>query len=150
MKSNTFGVFLGSLALISAAKISVHAENDVACTITDAKLVCADSIKDGEAVLDAMSNPATLTNLQGAFSGKKVFGDGDERENFRLSLEANRKAMTQYADKKWRSYRRRKTKADVYEAIREQYRAGMKAYWEGMKLYRAGTWYSPVKPYQSD
>ena len=150
MKSSMFGVLFGSLALVSAAAGSVYAESDGACTITDAKLICAESIKDGQAVLDAMSNPKTLATLQGAFSGKKVFDDGDERENFRLSLEANRRAMTKFADKKWRSYRRKKITADVYEAIREQYRAGMKAYWEGMKLYRAGTWHSDVKPYQSD
>ena len=140
-------ISLGILAATLNAKGAMAADGD-ACRFEKPKLVCAESTKDGKAVLDAMADPQSMELMQKALvdseTRKQAYADGYEREDYRKSLEANRKSATRYANRAFRSYRRKKLSADDYEAIRVKYEKAVATYSIGMNVYRAGTWLSNI------
>ena len=134
----------------SAVSPSAMAEDANVCGIEKSLLICGSSLRDGEQILDAMSNPESQVMLTNAGASGLIYSNSDEREAFRKSLEANRMAMKKFADRALRKFHRRRMKADAYEEIRQQFSAGMKTYQSGMELYRAGTWQSKTKGIQAD
>jgi len=135
---------------IGFSSLSVtHANEGTACKIDDARLVCAESLRDGKDVLAGMANPATASMLNSAvFNGKKrkaIFQDVGERETFRKSLESIRRSMTHYARRALRNHRRGRLSSQAYEALKIQYKKAVSTYRLGMDVYRAHTWQSPTR-----
>lgn len=135
-----FGQFMGT----------THASNGEVCGLNGVKLVCAESLKDAESVLDAMANPATLEKLTALRFGKNLFPDAKQREVYRHSLEANRRAMNRHAKRQLRRYRRGRINAVAYEKVREQFKSGMLSYHAGLRLYRNDIWTDPTPPRNKD
>ena len=127
-----------------------YADDAEFCKIQHATLVCGNSLKDGDIILEAMANPKSMAILAAAGKDGLIYKGGNEREAFRKSIEANRVAMKKFADSAWKQYKRRKMKAASYEIIRTKYNTGMKTYQAAIDLYRAGTWKSKTKGIQAD
>ncbi len=115
------------------------------CRFERPQIICAESTRDGEVILNAMASVGTRELFRNAIidgeSRKSAYADGYEREDFRKSLEANRKSMTRYADRAQRQYRRRRISEEDYEAIRRVYEQAVANYALAMDVYRAGTWF---------
>ena len=147
---NLFASTAISLGIIATPLVATNAlaEDIQSCHFERPTLVCAKSTKDGKAVLDAMADPKSMELLKKALvdeeTRKSAYADGYEREDYRKSLEANRKAATRYANRAFRSYRRKRLSAEEYEVIRVKYEKAVAAYSIGMNVYRAGTWLSPI------
>lgn len=140
VKSNRIAIGV-LLSMVMSTGSMALASDAISCRLELPDLICANSFKDGEAVLSAMAHKDSISTLLKAQFGPVVFADGDQREAFRISLERNRHSMRKFANKALRKHKRGRLPAEEYEAIRERYRKAMVTYREGLELYREGTWF---------
>lgn len=133
---------MGGHASVAAAQTT--------CSIQDVKIVCADNIRDGSAVLDAMANPASRDYFEGLIKDPAFSLDTNKRETYRRSLEANRRSMRLYANRQLRKLRRRQIDLETYETVRQRFNEGMKTYRSALNIYRSTIWLDPTAPVEEN
>ena len=136
------GTALGLMFLTSATS----AQDVGVCNIVDGRVVCVEDVQDRKAVLDAMSNPASLKYFNDLLKKTDVSLDIDRRETYRRSLERNRRAMHRYARAQLRQLRRGRLSAADYEKITVKYADAVATYKSALNVYRSTIWHSKVPP----
>lgn len=132
--SVAFGLWLSAL--------SAHAQDDGTCSISDGRVVCADSTADRKAVFDALANPKSAQYFNNLLAQPGFSLDIKRRETYRRSLERNRRAMHRYARAQHRNYRRRKIDSATYDEVVAGYKSAVKTYRAAMNVYRGTVWHS--------
>ncbi len=133
-----------SIAGIVLAHATTVWADETACTFEASQIICADGSNKRANIFNAMAHPKTAANLAQVRERGMTFNNKAEREIFRKSLEAKRRAVKRHADSQLRKHKRGRVSADDYAVVRQNFAKAMEAYNAGMYLYRNHIWRSPL------
>jgi hypothetical protein len=144
-KTQPIGAIVGCFLGLGLAVNIAQGEERGTCSISDGKVVCAESVADRKAVFDAMSNPKSVFYFNNLLRNPDFSLDVNRRETYRRSLERNRRSMDRYARAQLRALRRGKISSAEYEKTVSGYKSAVATYTAAMHVYRGTVWHSKTK-----
>ena len=119
----------------------VQAQPGQHCKLEGVRLLCPQK-GDDLTTLDAMAHPKSHALLADLPDRPSLYANLKEREEFRLSLESNRKAVQKCANRALVKLKRRRMSQAEFDHVKTKYQAALDTYWAGMAHYWSAGWFS--------